>query len=167
MLLKGHLGIKCHSQYNKVIRLVQYSSANNSWGDWGCIVRDLETIIVLAYTHCFIPQRSHHSLTLPRSRIKDSATVTLTPADGTTAITVESSAKPIRVYSRMEKSSEVYKRNNNGPKTLPCGTPDTTTTSLLRQPSAITCYDRFDRNCVSIDNTENPIPTDQSLQRMP
>ena len=23
----------------------------------------------------------------------------------------------------MEKSSEVYRRNNNGPKTLPCGTP--------------------------------------------
>ena len=29
MLLKGHLGIKCHSQYNKVIRLLQYSSANS------------------------------------------------------------------------------------------------------------------------------------------
>ena len=28
MLLKGHLGIKCHSQYNKVIRLLQYSSVN-------------------------------------------------------------------------------------------------------------------------------------------
>ena len=26
----------------------------------------------------------------------------------------------------MEKSSEVYRRNNNGPKTLPCGTPDIT-----------------------------------------
>ena len=29
MLLKGHLGIKCHSQYNNVIRLLQYSSANS------------------------------------------------------------------------------------------------------------------------------------------
>ena len=29
MLLKGHLGIKWHSQYNKVIRLLQYSSANS------------------------------------------------------------------------------------------------------------------------------------------
>ena len=39
-------------------------------GDWGCIVRDLETIIVLVLlAFNFIPQKSHHSLTLPRSRI--------------------------------------------------------------------------------------------------
>ena len=43
--------------------------------------------------------------------------------------------------------SKVYRRNNNWPKTLPCGTPDTTLTSLLQQPSTITCCDRFDRNC--------------------
>ena len=29
MLLKGHLGITCHSQYNKGVRLLQYSSTNN------------------------------------------------------------------------------------------------------------------------------------------
>ena len=40
-------------------------------GDWGCIERDLETIIVLVLlAFNFIPQRSHHSLTLPRSRIR-------------------------------------------------------------------------------------------------
>ena len=62
-------------------------------GDWGCIVRDLETITVLVLlAFNFIPQRSHHSLTLPRSRIRDSATATLTPGVGTTAIKVESSA---------------------------------------------------------------------------
>ena len=48
--------------------------------DWGCIVQDLETIIVLVLlAFNFIPQRSHYSLTLPRSRIRDSATATLTP----------------------------------------------------------------------------------------
>ena len=31
----------------------------------------------------------------------------------------------ISLFSKIEKSSEVYKRNNNTPKTLPCGTPDT------------------------------------------
>ena len=45
------------------------------------------------------------------------------------------------------KSSYVYRRNNNGPKTLPCGTPDTMLISVLRQPSTITCCDRFNRNC--------------------
>ena len=29
MLFKSHFGIKCNSQYNKVIRLVQYSTANS------------------------------------------------------------------------------------------------------------------------------------------
>ena len=57
-------------------------------------MRDQETIIVLvllAFFFNFIPQRSHHSLTLPKARISYSATVTLTPGDGTTAINVESS----------------------------------------------------------------------------
>ena len=59
-------------------------------GDTGCIVRDLETIIVLLLlAFNFILQRSHNSLTLSRSRIGDSATVTLTPGDSTTAIKVE------------------------------------------------------------------------------
>ena len=52
---------------------------------------------------------------------------------------------------------------NNGPKTLPCGAPDTTLTSLLRQPFTITWCDRFDRNCVNIDSTGPPLPTEQSL----
>ena len=56
-------------------------------GDWGCIVRDLETIIVLVWLAInFIPQRSHHSLILPRSLIRDSATVTLTNGNGTTKV---------------------------------------------------------------------------------
>ena len=38
-------------------------------GDWGCIVRDLETIIVLVRLAIkVIPQRSLHSLALPRTR---------------------------------------------------------------------------------------------------
>ena len=34
---------------------------------------------------------------------------------------------------------EVYRRNNDGPKTLPCGTPDTTLTSFLRL-NEFNCY---------------------------
>ena len=33
--------------------------------------------------------------------------------------------------------------------------------------STIPCCDRFDRNCVNINNTEPPIPAEQSLLRMP
>ena len=51
--------------------------------NWGCIERDLETIIVLVLlAFNFVPKRSQDSLTLPRSRIRNSATVTLTPGDG-------------------------------------------------------------------------------------
>ena len=47
-------------------------------GDWGCNVRDLETIIVLVLlAFNFIPQYSQNSLTFTRSRLRDSATVTL------------------------------------------------------------------------------------------
>ena len=80
MLLKILLEIKIHSQYIKVIRLLQHSS---SMGDWGCIVCELESITVLVKLLLnFIPQTSHHSLTLPRARFRDSPTVTLTPGDG-------------------------------------------------------------------------------------
>ena len=53
-------------------------------------LKTLIVLVLLAFN--FIPQRSHHSLTLPRSRIRDYATATVTPGDGTTAIKVESSA---------------------------------------------------------------------------
>ena len=63
-------------------------------------MRDLETIIVLVLlAFNFVSQRSHHSPTLPRSRIRDSATATLTPGDGTAAIKVES-CSPTPVMSR-------------------------------------------------------------------
>ena len=89
MLLKCHLGRKFHSKYNKVIRLLQCSSSHSYGGDWECIVCGQETIIILVLlAFNYIPQRSHHSLTLPRSRIRDSATVTMTPGDFTKTIKV-------------------------------------------------------------------------------
>ena len=37
MLLKGHLGIKCLSQYNKFIRLLQYSSSSKGEDIANCV----------------------------------------------------------------------------------------------------------------------------------
>ena len=74
MILKSHLLIKCHSQY-----YLQLTRSTDSFstvppivnaGDWGCIVHDLETIIVLHALN-FIPQRSHHSLRYTRSWLRD------------------------------------------------------------------------------------------------
>ena len=50
MILKGHIGIKYHSQYINVIRLQsQGHSATTlaNGGNWGRIVRALKTIKVL------------------------------------------------------------------------------------------------------------------------
>ena len=82
-------------------------------GDWECIVHDLETIIVLVLlAFNFIPQWSHHSLTLPRSWIRDTATATLMPGDGTTAIKVESSA----YFPEYKKAPEYTGGTINGQK---------------------------------------------------
>ena len=62
-----------------------------------------------------------------------------------------------------QNGKKLHRKNNNWPKTLPCGTPDKTLTSLLQQPSTITCCDRFHRNCINIYRTEPPIPTEQIL----
>ena len=71
MLLKGH------SQNNKVVLPFSTVLPVVNGVGWGYIVQDLETIIVLVLlAFNFIPQRSNHSLTLPRSRIRDSATAT-------------------------------------------------------------------------------------------
>ena len=63
MLLKGHLWIKCHSQNNKVIRFLQYSSANSQWGWLGM--------------HCARP-RDYHSLGLTSIQFHPSKVTPLT-----------------------------------------------------------------------------------------
>ena len=63
MLLKGQFGIKCHSQYNKVIRLIQYSSTNSWWG-WQGI-------------HCAWPG-DYHSLGLTRIQLHSPKVTPLT-----------------------------------------------------------------------------------------
>ena len=51
-------------------------------GDWGCIGRDLKTtMVIFSNAFNFIPQMSHYSLTLTRSRLRVSATVILTHGD--------------------------------------------------------------------------------------
>ena len=78
------------------------------------IVCDLETIIALVlFPFNFSAQWSHHSLTFPRSRFRNSATATLTPGNTRTAIKVESSAWPTSLLSNVEKSSEGWRWKNN------------------------------------------------------
>ena len=83
MLLKGHLESNVTPKITRSADSFSTVPTIVNGGDWGCIVRDLETIIVLVLlAFNFIPQRLHHSLTQARSRIRDCATATLTPGHG-------------------------------------------------------------------------------------
>ena len=126
------------------------------------------TIIVLVLLALnFIPQRSHQSLTLARSRIRDSATATRRLATATLMAATATLLQPSK-WSHQHNRSAYFPKWKKAPKctggTITCPKHShTTLTSLLGQPSTITCCDRFHRNCVTIDRTEPPIPTEQSL----
>ena len=51
--------------------------------------------------------------------------------------------------------------------TLPCSTPDTVLTSLLLQPSTITCCDRFDRNCQYRQHINSNTPQNRACREIP
>ena len=136
VLLKCHLSIKRHPQYNKVSRLFQDSFFQSQWGWLGWIVCDLVTIllVVVLLAFNFIPHKSHHILTLFRSRFRDSVRATLHLG----------MAQQLPKWSRqhickacftpcMKKCSAVYRKNNLAIKRPLCGTPDITLTSLLPQ----------------------------------
>ena len=61
--------------------------------DYTWIVLDPECIIVIVLLILnFNPQKTHHSLTKPKSRFRDSPTLTLPYGDAATATKIESSA---------------------------------------------------------------------------
>ena len=90
--------LKIQSLWEAALETEQWCFQNSSWNQmwlplYQCHLtlstqfQNTHTIIVLL-TFNIIPQRSHHSLSLPRSWYRYSATATLTPGDGTTAIKV-------------------------------------------------------------------------------
>ena len=105
MLLNGHFGIKCHWQYIKVTDSISTVPTMVSWGYWRCIVCDLE--------------RSHHSLTLPK--VTDQRLCYCISNIWGRQNNNQSIVNSItdQLFFIREKSSEVYRKNNNGPKTLP------------------------------------------------
>ena len=71
------------TQNIKVCRL-RTASPRVNWGERRCILRDLETIIVLAFISFNLnSRRSHHWLTLLKSWFRNSATATLSNRDDT------------------------------------------------------------------------------------
>ena len=59
--------------------------------------------------------------------------------------TIQSSAKSLTLEWILEGWSLIYTRNNNGPRTVPCGTPDVTLHLSEASPSTTTCWWRLVR----------------------
>ena len=159
MSLKGHLSKMLHSQYHGLhtppehlnLKLKGRLEMHCAWpGDYHCLsfarnqshfpkVKQLTNsvdITIYELCNCYsIKWRWHHSNQ------------------------VESSSLPHSLFSSIEKGSGVCRGNNSGPKKLPKGTPDTTLTRLLWQPSSTTYCDRLERNCVKTDSTDPPMVT--------
>ena len=75
--------IKVSDSFSIVLPIVNEGELHCAWpGDYHGV----------SHAFNFIPQRLHHSLTLPRSQFRDSATVTVTPRDGNTDNKLLSSA---------------------------------------------------------------------------
>ena len=133
-------------------------------GDALCMTWRLSTIIVLVLlAFNFILQRSHHSLTLPKSQFKDSATVTQTPGMAQQQSKWSHQHNRFAYFPQWKRDQKcIAYRNNYGPKTLPCGTPDASLTSLLRQPHHNVLW-----NCVNMDNTEPQYPQSRAYREFP
>ena len=115
--------------------------------DWGCIVRDRETIIIsVLLSFSFIPQRSYHSLTLTRSLLCNCNSKAWGRHNSYQCGVIDITDQLI--LQNGKKLRSVQELPKHCPAVLL-----TTLTSLFRQASAITCSDLFDGNCDNIDST--------------
>jgi hypothetical protein len=73
-------------------------------------------------------------------------------------ISIQSSAKSLLHESMFLQISFTYPRNSSGPKTLPCGTPEVTLTSLDSCPSTLTIFLRPTRNSLTQMTTFESTP---------
>ena len=110
MLLEAQFVIKCTPNITRSSDSFSTVPPTVNGGDRGCIVRDLKTIVVLVLlAFNFIPHTSHYSLTLPRSGIRDSSTVTLTSGDGPTAMKLVISITDQLIFLNGKKLRSVQK----------------------------------------------------------
>ena len=106
-------------------------------GNKGSTVREWKIsipLVLLGFTN--IPHLLHQSLITAKQSFNDDATDDLSRECGILQSKVESSAKPTSSFWSSLGRSAIYNKNNNGPRTLPCGTPDTTSILELHTPSS-------------------------------
>ena len=61
----------------------------------------------------------------------------------------------------------MYSKNNNGPRTLPCGTPDTTSILELNTPSSLTLWVRLDKKFWKTFKIKPPTLASRNLNTRP
>ena len=119
----------------------------------------INALVLLALTS--MPHCLHQPSIRERSRFIDAITRGLSRGEGTTATPSRISAYVTKLFSTISVNLAVYNKNNNGPRTLPCGTPDTTGMLRLGTPSTTTFWKRPLRNWLMVPRTiAPPTPTD-------
>ena len=61
----------------------------------------------------------------------------------------------------------MYSKNNNGPRTLPCGTPDTTSILELNTPSTLTLWVQLDKKFWKTFKIKPPTSASRNLNTRP
>ena len=111
----------------------------NKSGNKGSTVLEREIsipLVLLGFTN--MPHLLHQSLITAKSSFNDAPTDDLSRGCGILQSKEESSAKPTSSFRSSFGRSAMYSKNNNGPRSLPCGTPDTTSILELNTPSSLT-----------------------------
>ena len=119
------------------------------------IINALVLIVLTSMPHCL-----HQPSIRARSWFRDAITRGISRGEGTTAIKVEPLAFVKKAFSTISINSAVYNKNNNGPRTLPCGTPDTIGMLWLGTPSTTIFWERPLRNWQMVPRIAPPTPTD-------
>ena len=122
-------------------------------------------LVLLGFTN--IPHLQHQLLITAKSSFNDAATDDLSRGSGMLQSKVESWAWPTSSFWSSPGRSAMYNKNNNGPRTLPCGTPDTISTLKLHTQSTLTLWVRLDKKFWNTIKIIPPTPASRNLKTRP
>ena len=115
-----------------------------------------------------IPHLLHQSLITAKSSFNDAATDDLSRGCGILQSKVDSSSSPSSTFwSSTEKKSAMYSEDNNGPRILPCTTPDTTPILELHASSTLTLWVWLDKKFWITFKIIPPTPASCNLSTSP
>ena len=167
LLFKRQLGIKNDTQNLQLSDYLHNRTINHQIGEQRLNrsrTRNKLPLVLFGFTN--IPHLQHQSLIRAKSSFNDAASDDLSRGCGILQSKVESSALPTSSFWSSPGRSAMYNKNNNGPRTLPCGTSDTTSTLELHTPS-LTFWVRLDKKFWNTFKIIPPTPASHNLNVRP